>query len=682
MKKHLSWLLIVALFTLYAVSTLRPRKDQGEFHVQSFAGLPVVLNGRVQPLDSVARNALLMIRGNTTVPLEGNSANGSWGNLQELRQQGALPLTERKWYQFSRHPKKLKPIEWLLETATNPALADQRFIFSIDHPDLKSELKIGGKGLERSGLAYFSYSQLREQRDRIVADARVAGDKETQERSTYERAVFRLANSMVIYERLKHSFQPEHSHNFAQELAEFAAITATGRQAMIDQQSGRQYDEVAFNQLMEKARAYSFIQQAAYPFIIPPLDANHNRENWKNLGASLLDTARSDVLHPAARSYAAMVTAYGQGKAADFNAAVSEYRRWLADNHFEIELSKGSRELFFNNYAPFKTSIAIYLVAFLLAAFSLFASPPWLRQSAFGLIVLGLLVHTSGLIFRMVLEGRPPVTNLYSSAIFIGWGTVVLGLIIEKFWKNGLGSAVAAFVGIITLIIAHNLSLDGDTMEMLQAVLDTNFWLATHVVVITLGYSAMFLAGLLGIVYLVLGVFTPKLNERLVGTGKEPVNLGKAIGKIVYGIICFATLFSFVGTVLGGIWADQSWGRFWGWDPKENGALLIVIWCAVILHARWGGLVREKGLMALAIFGNIITAFSWFGVNMLGVGLHSYGFMDAAFKWLMIFNASQLLCMSLAAVPAHLWKSQVAGPNAAPPPDRPAPTKAPRPRTA
>jgi hypothetical protein len=104
-----------------------------------------------------------------------------------------------------------------------------------------------------------------------------------------------------------------------------------------------------------------------------------------------------------------------------------------------------------------------------------------------------------------------------------------------------------------------------------------------------------------------------------------------------------STLFSFTGTVLGGIWADQSWGRFWGWDPKENGALLIVLWNALILHARWGGLVRERGLMNLAVFGNIMTSFSWFGVNMLGVGLHSYGWMAGAFFWLAGFIASQLV---------------------------------------
>jgi ABC-type transport system involved in cytochrome c biogenesis permease subunit len=170
--------------------------------------------------------------------------------------------------------------------------------------------------------------------------------------------------------------------------------------------------------------------------------------------------------------------------------------------------------------------------------------------------------------------------------------------------------------------------------------LDNNFWLATHVVVITLGYSAAFAAGMVGIVYILVGLFTPllqtKLNPAASGGGAAPppnpklATLGNVLSRCTYAIVCFGILFSFVGTVLGGIWADQSWGRFWGWDPKENGALLIVLWNAIILHARWGGMVRERGFMNLAVFGNIITSFSWFGVNMLGIGLHSYGFMDAA----------------------------------------------------
>ncbi|MBG7608870.1 MAG: cytochrome c biogenesis protein CcsA [Verrucomicrobia bacterium] len=214
--------------------------------------------------------------------------------------------------------------------------------------------------------------------------------------------------------------------------------------------------------------------------------------------------------------------------------------------------------------------------------------------------------------------------------------------VIELFYRNAIGTAVAAIVGFATLLIAHHLSLSGDTLEMMRAVLDTNFWLATHVVVITLGYSATFLAGTIAIFF---------IFRRLFGTiPKETVN---SLRGMVYGVLCFATLASFVGTVLGGIWADQSWGRFWGWDPKENGALLIVIWNAIILHARWGGMVKERGMMVMAIFGNIVTSWSWFGTNMLGIGLHYYGFTDAAFVWLTGFIISQVVIMLLAFIPVR-----------------------------
>jgi ABC-type transport system involved in cytochrome c biogenesis permease subunit len=220
-------------------------------------------------------------------------------------------------------------------------------------------------------------------------------------------------------------------------------------------------------------------------------------------------------------------------------------------------------------------------------------------------------------------------------------------MVLEKIYRDGIGCVVAGFAGFVTQIIAHNLAMTGDTMEMMRAVLDTNFWLATHVVVVTLGYASTFVAGFLAIIYILRGVFTNTLSPET----------AKSLARMVYGIVCFATLFSFVGTVLGGIWADQSWGRFWGWDPKENGALLIVLWNATILHARWGGLVRERGLMNLAVVGNIVTSWSWFGVNMLGIGLHSYGFTDAAFRWLMLFVGSQIALIILGLLPVKLWKS-------------------------
>jgi cytochrome c biogenesis factor len=130
----------------------------------------------------------------------------------------------------------------------------------------------------------------------------------------------------------------------------------------------------------------------------------------------------------------------------------------------------------------------------------------------------------------------------------------------------------------------------------------------------------------------------------------------KRLVTMVYGILCFSILFSFTGTILGGIWADQSWGRFWGWDPKENGALMIVLWVAAILHARWAGMIHDRGLIVMAILGNIVTSFSWFGVNMLGVGLHSYGFMEQMFVGLVAFVFIQLAFAWVGLLPLQYWK--------------------------
>jgi len=296
---------------------------------------------------------------------------------------------------------------------------------------------------------------------------------------------------------------------------------------------------------------------------------------------------------------------------------------------------------------PFYNALVIYILAGLLACFSWFNLSETLRRSGLWLCWLAFVIHTTGLIYRMVLESRPPVTNLYSSAIFIGWGVVLLGLILEHLYKNGIGVVAAAVIGFITLIIAHHLAREGDTMEMMRAVLDSNFWLTVHVVTVTIGYVGTFLSGFLGLIYVLRGFFTKTLDAAT----------GKTLARMIYGIVCFGLLFSFIGTVTGGIWADQSWGRFWGWDPKENGALIIVLWNALILHLRWGGIIRERGLINCAIFGNIVTAWSWFGVNMLGIGLHSYGFTEAAFKWLVFFVISQLAFIGLGLLPARMWKS-------------------------
>jgi ABC-type transport system involved in cytochrome c biogenesis permease subunit len=223
-----------------------------------------------------------------------------------------------------------------------------------------------------------------------------------------------------------------------------------------------------------------------------------------------------------------------------------------------------------------------------------------------------------------------------------------MALMFESIYRLGLGNIVASVVGFLTLLVAYNLSLDGDTFIVLQAVLDTQFWLATHVVTINLGYAATYMAGAWGATYILLGHVFPVLDE----------SDRHKLTRILYGTLCFAIFFSFIGTVLGGLWADDSWGRFWGWDPKENGALMIVLWNALVLHARWGAMVKGRGMATLAVAGNIVTTWSYFGVNELGVGLHSYGASEKnTGTWLLIFAGSQLALIALGMIPQRWFKS-------------------------
>ncbi len=605
-----------AIAAVWLLTVLVPpsAKEKDE---RQFSQIPVLLNGRVQPLDSVARNALLQLRKKQTVRVVDHAT-------------GKTTL-------------ELSAIDWLKEVLFEAEVADTRPVFRIDHPEVIALLKI------RSQDKHFSFAEIQTGLDELEKEAKRINDAKikAEQQTPFEKAVMVLYNQVILYQRLKNSLKPEQVAELGPYLASFEAAIGPGRAAARAREEGRPYDRDALDRLIQPLSGFDRVSRFAYPLMIPDAETGHQREDWANAGAAMVHAGQTGVVPDPMKEYAKMNDAFRAGDLAGFNQAVDAYDQWLVAHQYSPEMAKGRSEGFFNRMQAFYRAMVIYVVALLCACFSWFNRNETVRRLGVSVALVALVMHTIGLIYRMVLEGRPPVTNLYSSAIFIGWGTVILGLVLERFYRDGIGLMISGLTGFATLVIAHNLAMSGDTMEMLQAVLDTNFWLATHVVVVTLGYAATFVAGFLAVLYIVRGFFTSGLS----------LTSAKALSRMVYGVVCFATLFSFVGTVLGGIWADQSWGRFWGWDPKENGALLIVLWNALYLHARWGKVLSEKALMATAVFGNVITAFSWFGVNMLGIGLHSYGFMDAAFKWLMLFDASQLVLIAVALLPLRFWRS-------------------------
>lgn len=611
--KNLIYIIVLALVLMVFGRQLKPSSNESGFNIDSFSELPVQVGGRIKPLDSVARNTLLILSARQKV----ESPDGEW----------------------------LQPIEWFMDLTMRPELADTYRVFKIEFPD-----DLGLPGLAEQGQRYYSFNDLKPH-FKTLLELYSKLDPEPKKRSAYDAQIADINDGLMLYHRVMHSLHPiggpERLDSLADEYRSYTSSVGPGMDALRKQQAGDDYDADLLRRFVTFGDDYLKLSRTAHLRVIPPPPPVEPLEDWENIGEELLGVMQGEALSPYVMGYAGLTMAYRRGETEMFNQTAQDLRqRFIAD--FPDDIDRVHYERVFNSMQPFSVAMQLYVIIFLAVCISWLRWPKELGNAAFWVLVLAFIIHTLGLASRMYIQGRPPVTNLYSSAVFVGWGAVLLGVFLERFTRNGIGAAMASLVGFCTLIVAHHLAMSGDTLEMMRAVLDSNFWLATHVVVITFGYSAMFLAGALAIFYGVLGVFGNRFDNKSART----------LSGMVYGIICFGTLFSLVGTILGGIWADQSWGRFWGWDPKENGALMIVIMGAIYLHARWGGICKDRGLMALAIAGNVITAWSWFGTNLLGVGLHSYGFTDSGFYWLIAFLISQLVFIGLVLLPWRFWRSE------------------------
>jgi ABC-type transport system involved in cytochrome c biogenesis permease subunit len=609
MKKFVPWIISV-VFLGWAISHMLPRRSITGFDVAGFGQLPVLAGGRVMPLDTLARVSLSQMNHHG---IDGTENNESSTQVATQSQ-------------------------WLLDVFMMPEHADISKVFEVTNPDILDLF-----GWQKAGT--YSFNDLQPFFGQIEQQASQAAQIESEVRNAFQRGIIRLRDVLRLYLQLKNTVQAQDSPDFGKEIQIFQQTIQPGLQAVRDRDAGKSYDQQAFERILLFTQRYQNLAQAKYAFAIPNPEGKTENERWSPVAEALLSSIGTGKIPYPVVAYGQLISSYRNGDVAGFNQALTEYQSFLK-RHVSHELRRPILEYYFNSAQPFYQALVLYLLVFVLALLSWLFWPNTLGRTALLLLGFTFLIHTAGLIARMYIQGRPPVTNLYSSAVFVGWASVLFCLILERVYRNGIGSVCGAVVGFVTLLIAQNLQFDGDTMEMLRAVLDTNAWLATHVVGEALGYSAVFLAGIIGIIYIIRGVFTTSFDE----------TTARSMSRMIYGVVCFATLFSLVATVLGGIWADQSWGRFWGWDPKENGALLVVLWNAIILHARWSGFARERGIAVLAVFGNVIGSLSWFGVNMLGVGLHSYGFMDQAFGPLLAFVGSQLAIMAIGLVPLKYWR--------------------------
>jgi cytochrome c-type biogenesis protein CcsB len=274
-------------------------------------------------------------------------------------------------------------------------------------------------------------------------------------------------------------------------------------------------------------------------------------------------------------------------------------------------------EVTYNRWQPFRISWIAMFVSVI--AMLLYWCLRWKRSYTFGVIayIIGLVAVVAGFALRIVIAGRPPVTNMYESVVYVGAGIVIFGLLFELIYRKKYILSAAAAAATFALVLADNSPVVLDpSMRPLEPVLRNNFWLVTHVMTITLSYAALGLA--MAIANITLGYYYLRSQNW------ETINL---LSSFTYRAIQLGVLLLSAGVILGGVWADYSWGRFWGWDPKEVWALIALLGYLAVLHARFVGWVGSRGLAALSVACFALVVMAWYGVNfVLGAGLHSYGF--------------------------------------------------------
>ncbi len=384
-------------------------------------------------------------------------------------------------------------------------------------------------------------------------------------------------------------------------------------------------------QLYDQARLFQAIAQGDLPGFIPnPVDP---KGGW---------IALAGLANPEERIL--LEAHYPSEELAEFQAALSHFvenfrggdkslleptRRLefslekLIESKGVIPDSKKIRlELFYHQIRPFQWAWIFYLASGILwflfrDRFSILAS---------GFFLAGFISHTLGFSIRAYLAGRPPVTNMYESIIWVAWAACFFSLLLRIVYKKDILSASAAWVAFLALLIGESFPAVLDpSLSPLVPVLRNNYWLTVHVLTITLSYGAFALAWGLGHVQLVNSAFTPEKWEE-----KE------RLAVYLYRTLQIGVILLTAGTILGGVWANDSWGRFWGWDPKETWALTALLGYLIVLHGRFSGWLGSFGTALGSVLAFLGVLMAWYGVNfVLAAGFHSYGFATGGLPYVL-----------------------------------------------
>ena len=614
----------------------RPTPQWSESTLRSFEALPIQEGGRIKPLRTFADFSLLRLNGKRSFsPPDAESDDD---------------------------PQSASA--WLLTVLLHPDVANHFETFMVPDDEAIQALGLtrpdGKKKRDR-----YSYAFLSPARERLRELARQIDRIDKAERSSTQQHIYELFGSLNQYERLAGAFDFSRLPYSFESLPDAASLFEDPGNISFVEMVERYPDlqvlyatlaadparSTELDSLGSILRTLTTVASTSRMLpMFPPVEQVSNSPQDREWFAAEDILALSSPELPAAPEHLdALRTIATLSEVRDNDVKVGEQLEALLGivrTRAELrgEYEKVPLELSYYRAKLITRSLVMFLIAFVLGSLLwLVPKSRILHRSTMVAAAGGSALLIAAIVMRCLIQERPPVTTLYETLLFVTAVGTAVALLVETLGGQRIAITVGSSLGAVGLFMANGYEkLDKvDTMPSLVAVLDTNFYLAIHVTTVTIGYSAGILGALLGSVYI--------LSKALGFKRNEPSFL-PATARMTYGVVCFGLLFSIFGTIMGGIWANDSWGRFWGWDPKENGALLICLANIAILHLRAGGYIRDLGLCIAAAFTGIIVVFSWFHVNLLGVGLHAYGFTSGIKQKVLLYYGIQGFVVVLGAL--------------------------------
>lgn len=336
------------------------------------------------------------------------------------------------------------------------------------------------------------------------------------------------------------------------------------------------------------------------------------------------------TLDPRAKDFKSLVAAYGEKRHADFERETAAWTKAVDGATAGRYRQTITLENLYHRVRPFQLSWMFYLAGFVIL--SMLAKNAPLRAAGMTAFVLGFAFHSLGLGLRVAILQRPPVSNMYESMVYMNWALIVFAIVLWAFFRSRPLISVSALISALVMIYGDLLPIDAG-MNVLVPVLRSNYWLTIHVMTIVASYGAFGLAMGLGHRHLILFLH-----------GKMKAGEENHSANLIYQTIQVGTLLLGAGTILGGVWANESWGRFWGWDPKETWALITFLAYLVIVHLKFSKMIDHFWMAVSSILGFLFVLMTWYGVNfVLGRGLHSYGQGSGGIIWIVYYLAAETL---------------------------------------